>query len=115
MNYTEVSTEKKFYEILEEASDKNRLVVIDFYTSWCGPCKVLGPIFSEVAKEKKDEPVDFLKINCEELEDLSEKYNISSIPTVLYLIDKTVIKESKGLIEKNVLSDTIDEYIKSLE
>jgi thioredoxin 1 len=61
---------------------ENDIVVIDFYASWCGPCKMLSPILAELESEMKD--VKFIKVNVDEDSEIAQQFNISSIPT-LYL------------------------------
>lgn len=113
-SYREVESEKEFNEHLADASKNNKLVIVDFYTAWCGPCKLLAPIFKDVSKQFEDEPVTFLKVNCEDLDQLSEKYNITSIPTLVFIVDKTVVHEKQGLVKKDEFEKTVSKYLKSL-
>lgn len=64
-----------------EVNVKDTLVVIDFWASWCGPCKMLAPIFEKVAGDMTD--VKFCKVNVDEEPELARKFMISSIPTVI--------------------------------
>lgn len=64
-----------------EVNVKDTLVVIDFWASWCGPCKMLAPIFEKVAGDVTD--VKFCKVNVDEEPELARKFMISSIPTVI--------------------------------
>lgn len=64
-----------------EVNVKDTLVVIDFWASWCGPCKMLAPIFEKVAGDVTD--VKFCKVNVDEEPELAKKFMISSIPTVI--------------------------------
>lgn len=64
-----------------EVNVKDTLVVIDFWASWCGPCKMLAPIFEKVANDMTD--VKFCKVNVDEEPELARKFMISSIPTVI--------------------------------
>ena len=67
---------------LEDILKDNKVVIIDFWAQWCGPCKAFGPIFEEVAKEK-DGLVKFVKVDVDKNSKVAALYNIRSIPTVL--------------------------------
>merc|ERR1711976_314847 len=70
-----------FKKKLESAGDK--LVVVDFFATWCGPCKVIGPKIDEMAKAMKN--VLFLKVDVDEAEDVATEYNITAMPTFLFM------------------------------
>ncbi len=87
---------------------KNEVVLVDFYADWCGPCKALAPVLSEVANEFRDEAV-IAKVNIDRNRELAMKYRISSIPALLYfqkgkLVGQTVGMASKRQISKNLKS-----------
>jgi len=69
-------------------------VVIDFFADWCGPCKKLGPYFSEFAT--KYEKIIFLKVNTDEAEELAKHYSVSALPTILFINNGDVISIIKG-------------------
>ncbi|MCH9616959.1 MAG: Thioredoxin [Chlamydiia bacterium] len=80
----------------EEAIGADEVVVVDFYAEWCGPCKMLKPILEEVSNEN----VTVYSVNVDENKDLSTKYQISSIPTVLLFKGGKQIDQFVGLKEK---------------
>ncbi|KYN44617.1 Thioredoxin-2, partial [Trachymyrmex septentrionalis] len=67
----------------------NNLVVIDFFAVWCGPCKMIGPLIEELSKEMLD--VVFLKIDVDECEDIAAKYEITSMPTFVFIKEGKVV------------------------
>ena len=69
-------------------------VVIDFYATWCGPCKKLGPFFSQLSLEFPD--ITFLKVNSDDAEDLTKHYEVSALPTVLFMNNGEVLSIVKG-------------------
>ena len=71
----------------EKEIKNNKIVVVDFWTSWCGPCKAMAPVFEELSKEMKD--VKFAKINVDENTEIATKFRVQSIPTFI------IFKEGK--------------------
>ncbi|MBW6431764.1 thioredoxin, partial [Patescibacteria group bacterium] len=71
-------------EVLEHKGS----VVVDFYADWCGPCKMMAPIFEEAAAESKD--VKFGKLNVDTARDMAMKYGVMSIPTLIVFKDGEV-------------------------
>ena len=73
---------------------KSGKVVIDFYADWCGPCQKLGPHFIELSKKYPN--ISFLKVNTDKAEDLATHYDVSALPTILFIKDGDVISIIKG-------------------
>lgn len=98
--------------IAEKKSDLPK--VMDFYTTWCGPCKRLAPILEEIEKSYK-EKVDFQRLDCEAAENKEtvDKYNIEAYPTVVFL-DKNGKEVSRivGLPSKEELVKRVDNLLK---
>ena len=76
-------------------------VLIDFWATWCGPCRMIAPIIEEIAKERTDIKVG--KINVDDEPELANQFNIASIPTVILVKDGKVAATSIGYREKNSL------------
>ena len=85
------------------------LVVIDLYADWCGPCKMLAPILSELEGEYPT--VKFCKINVDEQSELATAFKVKSIPMVALVKDNTFIDFSVGYVPKESLKELIDEYV----
>lgn len=101
MNIVNVTSENYKEEVLN--SDKK--VLIDFWASWCGPCRMLSPIVDEVAEECDD--VKVCKVNVDEEPDLASSFRVMSIP-MLVVIDKgEVVNRSIGYIEKDQVMQLI--------
>ena len=99
-------TDDTFHEFIE--TDKG--ILIDFYADWCGPCKVLGPIIDELAKENEGR-VEIVKVNTETNPKLSQLFKIKSIPTIAFLKDKKLIEVRNGLVPKPNLQEMIEDLI----
>lgn len=91
----------------EEETSKG-VALIDFWATWCGPCRMLAPILDEVAAEMGDDVV-VGKINIEEEPELAAKFAVRSIPAVFVLKDGEVQKDFVGLKDKTTLIDAIKE------
>ena len=70
-----------------------KLVVIDFFATWCGPCKMISPKIEAMAGEMSN--VVFLKVDVDEAEDVAEEYNISAMPTFIFLKNGQKVKDLK--------------------
>lgn len=90
---------------LEEAG--NNLVVIDFFAVWCGPCKMIGPLIEELSKEMQD--VLFLKVDVDECEDIAAEYEISSMPTFIFIKEGKVLETFSGA-NYDKLKNTVQKY-----
>ena len=81
-------------------------VLVDFWASWCGPCKMLGPVISELAEEYEGK-VKVGKVNVDDEEELAMEYGIQSIPTVLFFKGGEVVEQSLGFKPKAFFEDLI--------
>lgn len=92
---------------IDEILDKHQIVVLDFWASWCEPCKVFGPIFDSVARKNPD--IFFGKINTETELLLSEDFQVRSIPTLVILKDREIILDQSGSLPEYMLTKIIAE------
>ena len=95
-------TEKNFEKEVLKAKET---VIVDFYADWCGPCKMQSPILDEIAEEKAN--VKVCKINVDEEPEITESYNIMSIPTMMVFKNGDKTKEFVGLTPKEKILDEI--------
>jgi len=86
--------------------EKSKLAVVDFFATWCGPCKMLAPVFHELAEEMGD--VDFFNADVDENQELLGKYGIQGVPTVLIFKNGTVADRSVGFQDKEKLRRFIE-------
>jgi thioredoxin 1 len=80
-------------------------VLVDFYASWCGPCKMLSPVIEEFSEKYSD--IKFLKVNVDNELQLAQKFNVMSIPTLILFEDGKEIKKNIGLLSKTDLEEFI--------
>lgn len=82
--------------------ENEKPVLVDFYATWCGPCRMLTPILEQVIEESKDE-FEIFKIDVDECEDLAREYGIMSIPTLIVFKDGKQVKKEIGLRNKSAI------------
>lgn len=99
----EIKTAEQFQQ---EVIETGEVVFVDFYATWCKPCKMMSPIIEEIAKEHKD--VKFVKIDIDKNEELAIKYNVMSIPTMLIIKNGEVMKTFMGVTNKeNIVKELL--------
>lgn len=91
-----------------EVMEAEGLVAVDFWAVWCGPCKMLAPIFEQLSDEMTN--VKFCKVNVDEQPELARRFAVSSIPTVILIKDGIVVDTLVGYRPKEALADSIGEY-----
>lgn len=69
-------------------------VLVDFYADWCGPCKMISPVLEEFDKENED--IKVLKVNVDNSQDIAQKFNIMSIPTLFYIENGNIVNTTGG-------------------
>ncbi len=89
--------------------EDNEVVLLDFWAPWCGPCKRMEPILSEMASERAD--VKIAKINVDSIMDISETFKIRSIPTFILMKNNEVLNRKSGAIDKNSLTTFLTESL----
>ena len=104
MAITEID-DPKSWETDVLSSDKP--VFVDFWAQWCGPCRMVGPVVEELAGDY-DGKVNFVKVNVDNAQEIAQKYNVFSIPTLLLLNKGEIIAQQVGAGSKEVYQNMID-------
>ena len=87
------------------------LKLLDFYADWCGPCKIMDPIFTEIEKGYAGK-IEFQKVDVEAEEKLAAGYDIRSIPTFVVLKDEKEVDRKMGAMPKEILKNWLDGLLK---
>lgn len=94
---------KNFAEII----NSDQPVLIDFWAAWCGPCRVLGPTIEELANEYDGKAI-VGKVDVDAEPDLAMKFNIRSIPTLLFFKDGQLVERNVGVVSKTQLANKLE-------
>ena len=94
----------------EEVITKGKPIIVDFWAEWCGPCKQIGPILEEISEEYK-EKITIGKLDVDENPEISGKYQIRGIPTMMIFNNGSLIDTKVGMSSKNDLIEWIDKNI----
>jgi thioredoxin 1 len=91
----------------EKVLNAEGVAVVDFWAEWCGPCRMISPIIEEMAKEYEGKAL-VGKVDVDNNPGISMKYNVRSIPTVLYLRNGEIVDKQVGATSKKVLTDKLE-------
>ena len=96
----------KFDEMINSTTP----TLVDFYATWCGPCKMMSPLLEQVATEMGDE-TKIIKIDIDKNRDAAAEYGIRSVPTLLLFKEGEVVWRQSGLPPKNLITESIKKFI----
>ena len=97
-----VATNSNFTELLQDS----KLVIVDFWATWCGPCRMLSPILDEVEEEMSDK-ISVVKVNVDDADEIAAQYRIMSIPTLLFVKNGEIVDKTVGAMPKPALLEKI--------
>lgn len=88
-----------------EEMTKDGVVLVDFWAAWCGPCQMQGPVVEELAEERSD--IRVCKVNVDNESGLAAKFQVTSIPSLVFFKDGKAVKKAVGFHSKEELEETI--------
>lgn len=92
------------------ALENEGLTVIDFWAEWCGPCRMISPLIEELSVEYEGKAL-IGKVNVDQNQEISMKYGVRSIPTILFLKNGEIVDKQVGATSKQVLASKIEAHI----
>ena len=98
-----IATNTSFDSLLES----EKLIIVDFWATWCGPCRMLSPLLDEVEEEMSDK-ITVVKVNVDDADEIAMRYRIMSIPTLLFFKNGQVVDKTVGAMPKSTLVDKIN-------
>ena len=97
-----VATNTNFNELLQDS----KLVIVDFWATWCGPCRMLSPILDQVEEEMPDQ-ITVVKVNVDDADEIAAQYRIMSIPTLRFVKNGEIVDKTVGAMPKPALLEKI--------
>ena len=98
-----IETVNEFEELIKQGE-----CLIDFFATWCGPCKMIAPVLEGLDKTGELKDVKIIKIDVDELPPLAERYGVQAIPTLLYVKDGKIVRQQLGFMNKNQIISFVD-------
>ena len=95
----------------QEVEENKGLVLVDFFASWCGPCKLMSPIINELAEDYKDKDILIGKADIDACKEVAEKYSVMSIPTLILFKGGEVVEQLMGYQDKEILENLINKNL----
>lgn len=95
-------TEENFNDLIHKD-----IVLVDFFATWCGPCKMLGPVLEELANDRTS--IDIVKIDVDECDSLAKNYGIMSVPTLILFKNGSPMSKRSGYMPKEEITSWIEE------
>lgn len=94
-----------------EIKTQGKLVLVDFFATWCGPCQILGPILEKLSDNFKDRIV-FAKADVDQIPTNAQKFSVERIPTVIVFKDGKVVNTFVGVMPENTIKDWLENLLK---
>lgn len=98
-----IATNTTFDELLQDS----RLVIVDFWATWCGPCRMLSPLLDEVEEQMADKIV-VVKVNVDDADEVAAQFRIMNIPTLLFFKGGQIVDKTVGAMPKSALVERIN-------
>ncbi|MDD4110752.1 MAG: thioredoxin [Clostridia bacterium] len=91
-------------------TNENKPVLVDFFASWCGPCRMLAPVLEQIESEANGS-YEVVKVDVDESQELARRFGVMSIPTMIIFKNGKEMEKMVGLRQKNAIIESIKKYI----
>ena len=105
-----MAREINFDDYNNEVVKSDKLVLIDFFATWCGPCKMLAPVFEQVGEEMKNEAT-FLKVDIDQSLEIAQKFRITTVPTMMIFKDGKPVETLVGFMPKESIVQKVKSHL----
>ena len=105
-----MSNKKEIPTSFREVINSETPVLVDFYTDWCGPCKMMNPILKELKKEMGDR-INVIKVDAEKNADAAIKYNVRGVPTLILFRKGQILWQESGVKQAKQFKDIINQKL----
>lgn len=92
---------------LDELINEGKFIIIDLFATWCGPCKMLAPIFERVAEANADKAV-FAKVDIDEVPEMAERFGVQTVPTIIAIKGGEIVHQSSGIMNEPALKALVE-------
>ena len=100
-------------EEFDQLIKEDKLIFVDMFATWCGPCQMMSPIIDEIDKEyRHDDRVELVKVDIDENPDIAASFNVMSVPTFLFIKNEKTQESIVGATSKDIIVKRIDELKK---
>jgi thioredoxin 1 len=96
----------------QEVLQADKLVLVDFWAPWCGPCRAIGPVLAEIAEEKQEQ-VKVVKVNIDEHQENAFKFRVMSIPSMMLFKDGEQVDRLDGAMPKRMIVSRLEQHLAS--
>ncbi len=93
-----------------EVLESDKVAIVDFWAEWCGPCRAIAPIIEELANDYADQAL-IGKVDVDNNPEISMRYGIRNIPTILFIKNGEVVDKQVGAVPKSTLEDTLKKHL----